>query len=181
MKIYTKKGDRGETSLMGGDVVGKDHPRIEAYGSVDELNAILGIVQTQVSDGEMKKVLSEIQKQLFILGAELATPHPNEKMKQGFLQDAQVTQLESQMDSWERELKPLTSFILPGGGSAAAYLHLARTVCRRAERLLVHLHHQETLREIPLIYLNRLSDWFFVLARLLNHREGVEDVLWEGI
>lgn len=181
MKIYTKKGDRGETSLMGGDIVGKDHPRIDSYGSVDELNAILGMVLTYVNDPEIQKLLREVQKQLFILGAELATPHPNDKMKQGFLQESHVIQMEDQMDAWEKELKPLTKFILPGGCPGGAALHFARTVCRRAERLLVHLHHHETLRDVPLRYLNRLSDWLFVLARLLNQREGEEDVLWEGI
>jgi len=181
MKIYTKKGDTGQTSLFGGGDYSKDHPRITSYGTVDELNSVLGCVMTELTDQGLKPILMEVQKQLFRLGAELATLEPSEKMQRGFLQQKEINTLEQQIDAWEQELAPLTHFILPGGHKAAAGLHLARTVCRRAERMTVRLFHQEAIRVEILKYLNRLSDWLFVFARLVNHRTAEQDVLWEGI
>lgn len=185
MKIYTKKGDAGSTSLFGGQQLTKDALRIQAYGTVDELNAVMGLCVSGVEQSKaldkVKEYILPIQKQLFTLGAELATPEPDKKMQQGFLSEEHVSLLEKQMDEWEESLTPLKKFVLPGGTFLAAYLHLARTVCRRAERLVVALSHQESLRPIPIQYLNRLSDWLFVLARYANHLAGQEDVFWEGI
>lgn len=181
MKIYTKKGDAGKTSLLGGNSHSKDSLRIHAYGTVDELNSLLGLSAALMKDDSMKETLLEIQKQLFILGTELAALHPSDEMRRGFIQDSHVTGLEHQIDTWEGHLKPLTQFILPGGSPASAALHLARTVCRRAERLTVSLHEKESLRAEPLKYINRLSDWLFVLARYLNQEEGGEEIGWAGI
>ena len=181
MKIYTKKGDHGETFLFGGGPFPKDSASVEAYGSVDELNSVLGCILAELQDSNLGAVLTEIQRQLFIVGAELATVNPNAEMAIGFIQDRHIMALEKQIDTWEEELEPLKKFILPGGTKAAALLHLARTVGRRAERQVVSLSHDLALRPELLIYLNRLSDWLFVLARLVNRRAKVEDVLWEGI
>ena len=181
MKIYTKKGDEGKTGLLGGDSHSKDTPRIHAYGTVDELNSVLGLAVSLMEDSAFKNTILEIQKQLFVLGAELATLKPTEAMLRGYIQDNHVEALEEQIDTWEGHLKPLTQFILPGGTQASAALHLARTVCRRAERLLVSLQEEEAHRSEPLKYLNRLSDWLFVFARYLNQEEGGEDVTWEGL
>ncbi len=181
MKIYTKKGDQGQTSLFGGKPVSKDTLRIEAYGTVDELNCVVGWTLAEISDEELRATVQVIQKQLFVVGAELATVDPTETMTRGFIHEQHVKILENQIDDWERELKPLKKFILPGGSKGAAACHLARTVCRRAEREVVSLGKQETLRPELVKYLNRLSDWFFVLARYMNHRTKVEDILWEGI
>jgi cob(I)alamin adenosyltransferase len=181
MKIYTKKGDGGQTGLFGGGILAKDDIRISAYGAVDELNSVLGLALSQGAPGELQSCLIEVQKQLFILGAELATPEPSAQMSQGFLQEGQIVALEQQIDGWEQDLAPLKQFILPGGSMTAAYLHLARTVSRRAERQLVTLNRAQPLRPELLKYINRLSDWFFVLARFANHLGGQKDILWEGI
>lgn len=181
MKIYTKKGDAGNTGLFGGGTLPKDDLRIAAYGTVDELNSVLGLVLSGGTSKEIHSPLIEVQKQLFILGAELATPEPVPQMLKGFLQEEHITALEKQIDSWEESLAPLKKFILPGGSVTAARLHFARTVSRRAERHLVTLHRQQPLRPQVLKYINRLSDWFFVLARFANHLEKKEDILWEGI
>jgi len=183
MKIYTKKGDGGQTFLFGGGPYPKDSVRIAAYGTVDELNSVLGCAHVEMItfDRDLAKCLLEIQKQLFVVGAELATVSPSQEMAAGFIQANHVTALETQIDAWESELEPLKKFILPGGNRAAALLHLARTVCRRAERESVALSHEISLRLELLVFLNRLSDWLFVLARLVNRRAGVPDLLWEGI
>lgn len=181
MKIYTKKGDRGETFLFGGGPYPKDSERIEAYGEVDELNSVLGTALVELSDSRLADAVQEVQKQLFMVGAELATVNPSAELAKGFVSDRHTKLLELAIDAWEAELKPLQKFILPGGTKAAAQLHLARTVCRRAERRVVHLSHDQAVRDELIVYLNRLSDWIFVLARVANHRAGVEDVLWEGI
>jgi len=182
MKIYTKKGDRGETFLFGGGPYPKNSVRIEAYGTVDELNSVVGCALAELPPtSELASPLHEVQRQLFVVGAELATVNPSAEMAAGFIQKSHIESLEVQIDAWEQELQALKKFILPGGSRAAAALHLARTVCRRAERRTVALSHDQVLRSDLLIYLNRLSDWFFVLARLVNHREGVPDSLWEGI
>ncbi len=178
MKIYTKKGDAGQTQLWGGEKRSKDDPRIEVYGTVDELNSVLGMVQAQFPSGELQQILERVQRELFILGSELASTG---QVSESFLQENVVHHLESEMDAWDRDLPPLTRFILPGGHVAAAQLHLARTVCRRAERALVSLQKQESIRPVALQYLNRLSDWCFVLARWVNWRLGHSDVFWEGL
>lgn len=178
MKIYTKTGDDGETGLYGGPRVGKDHPRVEAYGSVDELNAVLGVVRTHGPPADIDALLATIQNELFDLGAELATPDAATR-KGPRVGPPQIAALEQAIDRYEEQLEPLRQFILPGGVAAAAALHLARTVCRRAERLVVTLARGESISPDVVIYLNRLSDLLFVLARATNRREGVVDVPWE--
>lgn len=188
IRIYTKTGDQGETGLFGGRRVAKDDTRVEAYGTADELNALLGVVLTQCSDESVSESLLSIQSELFQLGADLATP-PEEKTTRGRvtirrLGEAEVQRLEGLIDRWDADLPPLQSFILPGGHPVAAALHHARTVCRRLERRCVTLQQKEredgTDEEYRFIlpYLNRLSDLLFVLARAVNSRYGVEDVVW---
>jgi cob(I)alamin adenosyltransferase len=177
VKIYTKTGDDGETGLFGGPRVRKNCPRIEAYGTVDELNAVVGIVRTHGLPPDLDALLARIQNELFDLGAELATPEPA-KFGIAGATDAHVAALEREIDRYEAELEPLGQFILPGGTPAAAALHLARTVCRRAERCVVTLTETETISPNTVIYLNRLSDLLFVLARAANRRAGVADVPW---
>jgi cob(I)alamin adenosyltransferase len=177
-KIYTKTGDDGETGLFGGPRVRKDHPRIEAYGTVDELNAVVGAVRAYGPPPELDALLQTIQNQLFDLGAELATPEPAKFGIVGVGPKAIAT-LEQAIDRHEADLQPLREFILPGGTPLAASLHLARTVCRRAERRLLTLMEAESLAGHSLVYLNRLSDLFFVLARWANHRAGIADVAWK--
>jgi len=178
MKIYTKTGDAGETGLFGGPRVSKDSPRIEAYGTVDELNALLGLVRTESLPVEVEQMLTKIQNHLFDLGAELASPDPEQKGTK-LLGEAQIAWQETLIDQFEAELAPLRAFILPGGTRGAALLLMARCVCRRAERCVVTLQHTELLSTTPIIYLNRLSDLLFVAARLVNHRAGVADMPWE--
>lgn len=181
MKIYTRTGDAGSTGLFGGGRVGKDHPRVEAYGAVDELNAAIGLARSIEPLPRIDELLTPIQRDLFAIGALLATPN-REKMHQQLEKarvDAErVAQLEHSIDDAEAELEPLRSFILPGGTPKAAALHVARTVCRRAERRVVALQHEEELPPLAVIYLNRLSDLLFVLARLANHRAGAGEVTW---
>ena len=169
MKIYTRTGDLGETGLFGGPRVGKDMARIEALGTVDELNASLGVVRAEPLPDDVDRTLEQIQRQLLDLGAELATPEP---VKQGNRKIGRedVSALEAQIDGFQESLEPLHDFILPGGNRAAASLHLARTVCRRAERRLVTLirHSPDDISLALLAYLNRLSDLLFVLARLVG-------------
>lgn len=178
MKIYTKTGDTGQTGLFGGGRVSKDALRVHAYGAVDELNAVLGVTRTIGLDATLDTLLARIQDELFVLGADLATPGEAKYIPR--VSSEYVTRLEEEIDQFETELEPLKQFILPGGTPAAAYLHLARTVCRRAERQVVSLQAAEELNPITLLYLNRLSDWFFVLARLANARAGVADVPWHN-
>ncbi len=178
MKIYTKTGDRGETGLFGGPRVRKDDPRIEAYGTVDELNAVLGLARCEPLDGPLDALLASIQNELFDLGAELATPDP-QRSGTRILAAAHIARLEAAIDQHEAALEPLKAFILPGGTRAAALLHLARTVCRRAERRLVTLADREPISADLIIYLNRLSDLFFVLARAANRAAGLPDVPWK--
>jgi cob(I)alamin adenosyltransferase len=178
MKIYTKTGDAGETGLFGGPRVSKDSPRIEAYGTVDELNGLLGLARTESLPVEIEQMLAKIQNHLFDLGAELASPDPDRKGT-SILGEPQIAWQEGLIDGFETELAPLRAFILPGGTKGAALLHMARCVCRRAERCVVTLHRTEPLSTIPMMYLNRLSDLLFVAARLVNHRAGIVDVPWE--
>lgn len=180
MRIYTRTGDKGTTGLFGGQRVGKDSPRIEAEGAVDECNATLGLVRTLLDDPELDQRLAWIQSDLFVVGADLAMPHLQGKAAAAWVPRVQaedVTRLERWIDAAEAELEPLRSFILPGGAPAAAQLHFARAVCRRAERRVVGLASQEALNPQVIAYLNRLSDLLFVWARLANQRAGVEETL----
>lgn len=180
MKIYTRTGDEGETGLFGGPRVKKDSARIEAYGTVDELNAFLGLARTEAIPPAIDHLLAQVQADLFSVGAELATPEPK-KLTLPLVGDEEVTQLELAIDALEEPLEPLRNFILPGGTKAAAALHVARGVCRRAERHVVHLASVENIEISPWIirYLNRLSDYLFVAARYANHASGVADVPWQ--
>jgi cob(I)alamin adenosyltransferase len=182
MKIYTRRGDRGETDLFGGPRVRKDHLRVQAYGSVDELNASLGWCAATTLHDDLRKLAQRIQAELFELGAYLASPDPARRAANDLpeLGTAEVEFLEGQIDAFSGELDPLRRFVLPGGSPAAAAFHLARTVCRRAERASVALDQSESLAEEALRYLNRLSDLLFVLARVENRRAGVPDVEWVG-
>ncbi len=181
MKIYTRGGDGGETGLFGGKRVPKDHVRVEAYGAVDELNAFLGLAVRALVDEPIVGKLSAIQQDLFSLGASLATPGAEEGDAPPAIPpvpEARVQEMEEWIDAATEEVPPLRSFIVPGGSSGAATLHVARTVCRRAERAVVRLREIEGADPVVLRYLNRLSDLLFCLARLENHRVGVGDVLW---
>jgi cob(I)alamin adenosyltransferase len=180
MKIYTKTGDDGETGLWGGQRVRKDAIRVRAYGDVDELNATLGILRTWGPSSDIDACLARIQSELFVLGADLATPGEASNIPR--VKDAYITALEQEIDQFETELTPLKQFILPGGTQAAAYAHLARTVCRRAERETVMLADSEgeSINVAVVPYLNRLSDWLFVVGRLINARAGVSDVPWQS-
>ncbi len=178
MKIYTKGGDRGETGLLGGVRVPKDDLRIRTYGTLDELNAGLGMVLADPGLPEVVRLgLSRVQGELFQMGAELATPR-NRRGSTALLEEVHVTALEREIDEMEQVLPPLKTFILPGGGMSSALLHVARTVSRRAERELVTLHRAEPVRPVLLQYLNRLSDYLFVVARFLNHVQGKVDTPW---
>jgi cob(I)alamin adenosyltransferase len=184
MKVYTRRGDGGETSLFGGDRVAKDATRVAAYGAVDELNAVLGVVCADLADADLLEGLRRVQSSLFDLGGELATPDVEEREAQGKgiprVADADVESLERWIDRLDEETEPLQSFILPGGARAAATLHLARTVCRRAEREVVSLARVESVSDLPVRYLNRLSDLLFTLARAVNARAGVDEPEWSG-
>lgn len=180
MKIYTKKGDDGETSLFGGQRVSKNSPRIEAYGTVDELNAHLGIVLSLKPSSEIHKILEQMQSELFILGADLATPADVQSEKVQRIQQSHVQKLEETIDRLEESLEPLHSFILPGGSQISSLLHAARTICRRAERRTVQLSKTEAIGPLPITYLNRLSDLLFVLARYANLLDGQSETRWKG-
>jgi cob(I)alamin adenosyltransferase len=176
MKIYTKTGDGGETSLFGGARVRKDDSRIEAYGTVDELNSFIGVVRAVWPSSSFDRQLQVIQSDLFDIGAHLASPATS---RFAGPDAARVAALEQAIDAMESELAPLTSFILPGGSLAAAHLHVARTVCRRVERLVVALRESDDATTALITYLNRLSDFLFVAARFANHVHGVADVPWQ--
>ena len=180
--IYTKRGDLGETDLFGGPRVAKDHIRVDAYGAVDELNAVLGACAAQTEQADLRVLTQSLQSTLFELGSYLASPDPARREASRIPEpaDSDVSLLEARIDAFEAELTPLRRFILPGGTRAAASFHLARTVCRRAERRVVALHHADPLEEAALRYLNRLSDLLFVVARVENHRAGVSEVEWKG-
>lgn len=186
MKIYTRTGDRGETGLFGGRRVPKDDLRVDAYGEVDELNSVLGVAISRLDaagEEEVSAGLRRIQADLFTLGANLATPAPEDGgRRNSFIPDlpaGRAEEMERWIDEAEGELEPLKTFILPGGTEAAAALHLARTVCRRAERRVVSLAREAHIEDAVVVYLNRLSDLLFTLARLANGRAGLPDVPWE--
>lgn len=187
MKIYTKTGDQGKTSLFGGTRVKKSNPRIDAYGTVDELNSHIGLIRDQLNNKDIINDLIRIQNKLFTLGAMLATPPDKEKLKNGSdrlkiekIQDEEIKFLEARMDLMDQTLDPMTHFILPGGHSVVSFCHIARCVCRRAERLTVELADNESIDNHILIYLNRLSDYLFVLARKLTKDYKVEEIPWKG-
>ncbi|MCA1243053.1 cob(I)yrinic acid a,c-diamide adenosyltransferase [Stappia stellulata] len=180
-KIYTKTGDAGTTALASGERRPKHDLRVEAYGTVDETNAVLGLVRQVTADAhpQLDAVLGRIQNDLFDLGADLATPETEEPPAYPPLRitEAQVTAIETEIDRLNADLEPLRSFVLPGGSAAAAHLHMARTVSRRAERLMTALAEAETVNRNAMVYMNRLSDFFFVASRWANDK-GAQDVLW---
>lgn len=180
MKIYTKSGDAGQTGLLAGQRVAKDHPRVEAYGTVDELNATLGLARAVGLAQDLDAVIERVQNELFHLGSQLAASDPT-LLPISLLADLHVTTLEADIDRFEQRLPPLRAFILPAGAQAAAALHMARTVCRRAERRVVTLAAlpSEQVSEIVIRYLNRLGDFLFVAAREANSQNGVGDVVWQ--
>lgn len=182
MKIYTKTGDKGMTSLFGGKRVWKDDLRIDAYGSVDEINSFLGLAITEISDESIKAVLRKIQNDLFVVGSDLAYPREAEKPNSKVTRvDASFFEsLENEIDKFNSDLPDLKHFILPGGTKGASFLHAARTICRRAERNVIKLSKNEEIGENISIYLNRLSDFLFVLARYENHISQTPDVEWKG-
>jgi cob(I)alamin adenosyltransferase len=186
-RVYTRTGDKGNTALVGGRRVAKDSPRIESYGTIDELNSIIGLVRAfnaeKLGHGEahryLDEVLAKIQDELFDLGSELATPEDAAYAGMYRVGAAEVKRIEETIDHCQKDLAPLRSFILPGGGKIGAFLHQCRTVCRRAEREILRLSRAEDLSEWPLKYVNRLSDLFFVLARWMAKQAGEEEALWQ--
>jgi cob(I)alamin adenosyltransferase len=178
MKIYTKTGDKGLTSLIGGKRVPKFHLRIECYGTVDELNSYIGLIMCQQIDPHAQQILKEIQDRLFTLGASLAADPEKSKMKIPDLHEADIKLLEEEMDRMNESLPELKHFILPGGNTVVSYCHVARCVCRRAERLTVHLAAESFVDEKMTVYLNRLSDYLFVLARKLGMDAGTQENIW---
>ncbi len=180
-KVYTRTGDDGTTALAGGRRLAKDAPRVEAYGAVDELNAVIGVAASSSPHEALRAALAEIRNKLFHLGAELAMGGEDAPETDGpRVRAADAEWLEAEMDRMSATLPALENFVLPGGSPAAAHLHVARTVCRRAERRLVTLARSETVSVEALVYLNRLSDALFVMARFENSVAGVEDVLWDS-
>ena len=185
MKIYTKTGDKGETGLYGGTKVSKADIRIEAYGTVDELNSYLGLVRDQKIDAYTSENLIKIQKELFVVGAVLATPQEKETLKNGekrlgrtMVTDQMITDIENEIDKMDAELPQMTHFVLPGGHTTVSYCHIARAVCRRAERLVAVLQQKEIIEPSVIKYLNRLSDYLFVLARKLTIDNKAEEIKW---
>ena len=185
MKVYTKTGDTGTTALFGGTRVPKDHARIESYGTVDELNSYIGLIRDQEINQHFKDILIEIQDRLFTVGAILATPPEKEVLKNGqkrlqnlCIIESDIELLEKEIDTMEDSLPQMTHFVLPGGHTTVSYCHIARCVCRRAERLAVHLSHNEPVADIAIKYLNRLSDYLFVLARKLSKELNADEVKW---
>lgn len=184
MKIYTKTGDKGETALYGGTRVSKASARVESYGNIDELNSFIGFAKTEISDKKVLNQLKKIQFDLFTVGSESATPTDKLTLANGksrltlMISETEIEELENWMDDFEKELQPLQYFILPGGGKAATSLHICRTVCRRAERSLVFLNESEEVRPELIKYLNRLSDYLFVLARYISKINGETEEYW---
>lgn len=177
MKIYTKTGDNGTTGLQGNYRVSKSHPRIIAYGTVDEANAVLGITLSYELDDDITILLKLIQNELFIVGADLSNPNLEDNKNR--ITSEMIYNLEKNIDKYEEELSPLTNFILPGGNIVTSHLHHVRTVIRRAETCIVLLSEQEKININCIKYINRLSDLFFVLGRLLNKRSGQQDIIWK--
>ena len=185
MKIYTKTGDKGKTSLFGGPRVAKYDLRIEAYGTVDELNSYIGLIGDQKIDDHTLKVLRKIQHELFTLGSMLATPHEKKILKSGKerlnipkISDSIIEDLEKEMDKMNETIPPMTHFVLPGGHTTVSYCHIARCICRRAERISTQLSDESTIEPQILMYLNRLSDYLFVLARKLTFDNNAQEIKW---
>lgn len=179
MKIYTKTGDKGTTSLIGGTRLSKAHVRIDAYGTIDELNSYIGMLRDQPVNENRKDVLKEIQDRLFTIGSHLASESDQKKKILPDLYDEDITLLEKEMDRIDANVPPLRSFILPGGHPSVSYGHIARTVCRRAERSVIHLQQGEEIEPIVIRYLNRLSDYLFMLCRAMTYELGIEEVTWQ--
>jgi len=177
LKIYTKTGDDGNTGVQGNLRISKSHPRIIAYGTIDEANAALGIVLTNLLDDDIVSILRRIQNELFLVGADLSNPNLNDIRNRISLE--MIQKLEFSIDKFESELPPLTNFILPGGEIAAAQLHYVRTIVRRAETQVVQLSEKDEINSNCIIYLNRLSDLFFIISRLINKRKDKDDILWK--
>jgi len=180
-KIYTKTGDKGQTSLIGGTRVPKHHIRIEAYGTVDELNSWIGLLRDQPMKVEYATILSEVQDRLFTIGSTLAADPEKNKMRLPELNERDVTLLEKAIDKMNETLPEMHSFVLPGGHTTVSYCHLARCVCRRSERNVIHLSETAVVGELVIKYLNRLSDYLFVLARQLTYDLGAVETLWKPI
>ena len=190
-KIYTKTGDKGETSLFGGARVPKSHIRVEAYGTVDELNSYIGLITDLIATPQYKTVLKEVQDRLFTIGSILAT-EPSKQMKTPDLKNEDIELLENEIDTMDAQLPPLKNFILPGGHSTVSFCNIARTVCRRAERLVINLvllekeemqpinPHNELGQALSIQYLNRLSDYLFILGRKIAKDLGAEEILWKA-
>ncbi len=179
MKIYTGFGDSGKTSLWGGEIVKKNDPRVSAYGALDELNSATGLIRSLNDSIEIDSVLKNRQNEIFNLSSEIAASGKKQDTElTNAISEEHIRVLESEIDVWTEELPPLKKFILPGGGMAAAQAHIARTICRRAEREMVGAANTNQLREICLVYINRLSDWFFVLGRYLNYLQNIDDNTW---
>lgn len=179
MKIYTKTGDKGTTSLIGGTRVAKSDLRIEAYGTVDELNSYIGLVRDQEVNRNRAIILKEIQDRLFTIGALLATDPVKSKMKTPDLHEEDVILLEQEIDNMTAEVPPLRAFVLPGGHQSVSFCHVARCVCRRAERITIHLQEHSPVEDLVIIYLNRLSDYLFALCRKMTQELGAEEVTWK--
>lgn len=185
MKIYTKTGDKGETALYGGTRVSKASARVESYGTIDELNSAIGIAKSFIEDPQVIQQLKKIQFDLFTIGSEAATPADKILLANGksrlplIISEQEILELENWMDEMDEQLEPLMYFILPGGGKASAFLHSARTICRRAERTLVFLNENETVRAELITYLNRLSDYLFVLARYISKLHQEPEEYWK--
>jgi cob(I)alamin adenosyltransferase len=179
VKIYTKTGDQGTTALFGGQRLPKSDLRIETYGTVDELNSFLGLLRDQPVNAHRKEVLVEIQDRLFTIGSILATEPGNTKVKIPSLQESDVVFLENEIDKMDNQLPPMKYFVLPGGHESVSIGHVTRTVCRRAERLVIGLHEQNAVDPLVIKYLNRLSDYFFVLCRMMAHELKVEETPWK--
>jgi len=181
VKIYTKTGDKGETGLFGGERVSKNHARVEAYGDVDELNCAIGVARSELTHGHgnLDAALARVQDECFVVGALLATPEG--KLKGMSLEKSAITRLENEIDTWDLDLEPLKAFILPGGAAAGSRLHLARAICRRAERRAVALSAQDTVPKDVIVYLNRLSDWLFTTARWANLKSNRAETKWAGL
>jgi len=182
MKIYTGVGDSGTTHLFGGKTVSKSALRIETYGTLDELNSFIGLLQAKVNNAEIIKLLERLQSQILTLSSEVATPDEIQRAKfKERIDEQEIRFLETTIDTYSEKLPELKSFILPGGGESGALCHVARTICRRAERNLIRWSQEEAIEEQWIVYLNRLSDLLFVLARYLNLLEGKQETIWKGL
>lgn len=177
MKIYTKTGDKGQTSLYGGKRLSKDDIRIEAYGTVDELNSFIGLLNASFTEATQNYILTEVQKRLFTIGSNLASD-PDKKLLTPDIREEDISALENAMDAMDQLLEPLKYFILPGGDISVAYAHVCRTVCRRAERRIITLAGHSEVEPLIIIYINRLSDYFFVLARYIGHTRQIQEIPW---